>query len=450
MHPTPSAILPVNGWGESILPIRTRSVIDLRSLPLSLISGKYWMNRIKRFLVIITAFILLCLALPAPPPIAAQETMIIRDPFLSLLSRTPDLRATDGVESGVIRYVNFSEIMRVGDGMISSTASYERSEEQRDAWRGAMRRVAVAPDFFGSVLTLVSGMVESVGLDWFDLSAALEFGAPPNVGVWLDFSSGDYASLDRETMTTALTKRGFEQRAGDGVTVWWRFEDNAISPKERDVTDPFGGTLGAAARIQVYEGENAGLVGNARSWALAETMIATVSGDAASLIDAPDYAVLAEAITDSAYILMPQDDGQRTTHLLQVYIIPGTVGAIIDAPEGEALPPYSLVALVDRQERSLNVHAIVLVYPTAEDAARAKDILGARLKVALPERLVSENKVDFDAPYVHTRPDGWSAVVVGVRYPSPEEGSPTQPGLVYMYMDAQLNRLTFTPIGLKP
>jgi hypothetical protein len=84
-------------------------------------------------------------------------------------------------------------------------------------------------------------MTDVVGFNWFNnIDQVLAFGQLPQAGVVL---GGDF---DAETVGSALSARGFEETGVDGVPVWHRFEDGAVSIADREMADPFGGQIGKA------------------------------------------------------------------------------------------------------------------------------------------------------------------------------------------------------------
>ena len=88
------------------------------------------------------------------------------------------------------------------------------------------------------MLPIIAGMPESVGVDWSAVDRGLSYGDPPFRVTILA------AEADAETMAERLAARDFERSEIDGVTVWHRFEDGAVSLRAIDAADPFGGHLG--------------------------------------------------------------------------------------------------------------------------------------------------------------------------------------------------------------
>ncbi|HRE47249.1 MAG TPA: hypothetical protein PLD47_05940 [Aggregatilineales bacterium] len=391
----------------------------------------------------------------APSVMAQGEPPISRSPFLHLLAYTPDMRSDDYPLAGVISYVNLHEIARIGNVTVSDLETFEKDEDIQIAWRWAMSRITTPPEFVAYERALMPTMPEVVGMNWFAINAALEFGVSPRNGVFIDFRLGDDSSgLDLDMVTKALTKRGFAVQDVESVPVWHRFDDGKMGTPDRFRGDPFGADIGLPERIQLYNGEFAGLVGNGRNWTLAKAMIGAVKETGADLLDSPDYAVLAQALTDPAYY--PKDTGEQLSDLLQVYIIPPIQGESTPSSAGDPLPPYMLMAMADRQKGSQQFHQIVLIYPSRDFALRASDILLGRLRTFLPEALITEHQVEFTEPLVYTAKDGWSAAIVGVHYPLPADvlnsqtGKMNLQGEIYRYLSYKLWQGQLTPIGLKP
>ena len=233
-------------------------------------------------------------------------------------------------------------------------------------------RIIAGPEALTYVFPGTGEMTEAVGFEWLlDVGGSLEFGDPPNLGLLL---GGDF---DPEVIGAALQSRGFDLEETEGVPVWNRFDDLAISIADRNIADPFGGHLGAAARIALLPDTLA----NARTWALIEAIIAASNGTQPSLADAPAYAALTEAIS--------APDGL----LIQALFFSGIALRSADNPldaieEGlddvEPLPYYSLAVLADRQEDDDQVALIALACPDEPTAQTASDILVERLRVFRP------------------------------------------------------------------
>jgi len=284
-------------------------------------------------------------------------------------------------------------------------------------------RIIAGPEALTYVFPGTGEMTEAVGFEWLlDVDGSLEFGDPPNLGLLL---GGDF---DPDTIGTALQSRGFELEEADGIDVWHRFDDLAISIADRNLADPFGGHLGAAARIALLPDTLA----NARTWALIEAIIAASHGTRPSLADDPAYRALAESIS--------APDGL----LIQALFFSGIALRLAEDPldaieEGlddvEPLPYYSLAVLADRQEDDDQVALIALACPDEPTAQTASDILVERLRVFRPpsrpgdDALADRFDADISVSEVKYIQDGVAIAAVEARYPLPDERRDPETGL---------------------
>ena len=98
-------------------------------------------------------------------------------------------------------------------------------------------RIAAGPEALTYVFVSAGQMADVVGFEWLlDVDRSLEFGDPPGIGLLL---GGDF---DAVKMGATLENRGFGLADIQGVPVWHRFDDSAVSIGSRDVAP---GTLPA-------------------------------------------------------------------------------------------------------------------------------------------------------------------------------------------------------------
>lgn len=310
---------------------------------------------------------------------------------------------------------------------------------------GILSRIVAGPDALSYLYSSAGQMANAVGFEWLlHVDRSLEFGDPPSVGLLL---GGDF---DDTAIGTALQGRGFSLSNVSEVPVWYRFEDGAISFAARDIVDPFGGHLGAAARIALLPN---GLA-NARSWPLIETIIGAAQGIQPSLADNRGYRVLAEVISEP--------DGL----LIQALFFTGTALRLAGDPtkaelepavDFASLPAFSLAVLADRQEGDNQVHLIGLVCADLPTAQTAAQVLAGRVEAFHPpdrpeEVLVKQLGATVSCSVVERLQDSLAIAVVEARYPlpsprtDPQTGQFRTGGLLYRAWVRAIMRREFTPL----
>jgi hypothetical protein len=315
---------------------------------------------------------------------------------------------------------------------------------------GVFNRIVAGPQALGANLARPGGS-DVVGFELLvDMDRSIEYGTPPQVG-WV--LSGEF---DADAIGTALSGRGFEQRDVSGVTVWHRFDDEMIDLNAVEPLDPFGGQLGASARIAVMDG----YLANARYWQMIEDIIAAAQGSMPSLADDPAYAALAEIITAG--------DGL----LLQALFFNGIDLAMAVPPDQESqdegeqaetpaedygqLPPFGQTVLADRQEGQDQVHLLGLMYGDSAMAQQAADEVAARIETFVPVGLGTNLIDEFGAtvtPRVVELESGQAIAVVEVRYPLPQEREDPETGMyitgspIFRYWVRSIMQRGFRPLS---
>jgi hypothetical protein len=310
---------------------------------------------------------------------------------------------------------------------------------------GILSRIVAGPDALSYLYSSAGQMANAVGFEWLlHVDRSLEFGDPPSVGLLL---GGDF---DDTAIGTALPGRGFSLSNVSEVPVWHRFEDGAISFAARDIVDPFGGHLGAAARIALLPN----VLANARSWPLIELIISAAQGIHPSLADDPGYRALAEVIS--------QPDGL----LIQALFFNGTALRLVGYPtqaelettvDFASLPAFSLAVLADRQEGDDQVHLIGLVCADLPTAQTAAHVLAKRVEAFhLPDRpeevLVKQFGATVSFSVAERLQDSLAIAVVEVRYPLPSPRTDSQTGrfntggALYRAWVRAIMRREFTPL----
>ena len=282
-------------------------------------------------------------------------------------------------------------------------------------------RITAGPEALTYLFASAGQMAGVVGFEWLlDVDRSLEFGDPPGVGLLL---GGDFNTVK---IGAALESRGFGLADIQGVPVWHRFDDSAVSIAARDLADPFGGHLGAAARIALLPDT----IGNARTWQLIEAIVSATQSTRTSLADDPVYRALAAAVSAS--------DGL----LIQALFFSGTALRLAgdrtqadQEPEEDpdSLPQYLGAVLADRQEADCQVHLIGFVCADDATALTVANVLARRLDEYRPASGSGDVLVDRFGATVSIREvqhseDGLAIAVVEARYPVPAERTDPQTG----------------------
>jgi len=334
--------------------------------------------------------------------------------LLSMLAQVPQ-EAVLEQQSGwaAVRYVDYEALAAAeGIGALRDLGDVDLVMTMVPISR-IMGRIAVGPDPLRNVVLSAGQMADTVGFEWLvDVDRSLEFGEPPNPGLVLD------GSFDHVAIGLALEDRGYDLSSVAGVPVWHRFDDYAISLGDRDMADPFGGHLGAAARVALLPDHLA----NARSWPLIEAIIAASLGETPSLADDVGYRALAEAISGpegwliEALFFAGEGPGQPSD--------PGGTASAQDTDEPRSLPPFSLVVLADRQEGGEQVHLVGLVCDDREDAEVAAEVLAERLEAFrqpsdAEESLAEQFGARIGSTVLPVKEKGTAVALVEARYPAP-------------------------------
>lgn len=331
-------------------------------------------------------------------------------PLLAMLAFVPD---TANARLGGLPGVGFVDLGAAQDLAAAprpgSPADLDAmADAERARWMAALRRLQTGPpDVLMGALPMIASMDDLLGFRWSEIEGAIGYGQPPTLGMVIA------AEVGRERVAEGLTRRGFASTEVDGVTVWHRGEDGRASLGEREPGDPFVGPLGMAARIAMLPGH---LVGT-RFWPMTREAVATARGRYPSLADAPDYRTLARAAlsTDGALIqaqfLGPLDVGYVADDPFA--LLRGGDAPARDAP---VLPPFGLAVLVDLQDGPDQVSLIALLYPDADAAAAAAEVLAGRLTRFVAETIPTSG-ARVEPPRVYGGEDGLAAAVAAIRSP---------------------------------
>ncbi|MFC2105790.1 hypothetical protein ACFLS0_03465 [Candidatus Bipolaricaulota bacterium] len=351
------------------------------------------------------------------------------------------------IESGwaTVRFVNYEALLE-SEGLTLFRALGSVDLLMKVVPLGAiLGRVVAGPEALTYLFASAGQMADVVGFEWLlDVDRSLEFGEPPGIGILL---GGDF---DVAKIGATLESRGFTLADIQGVPVWHRFDDLSISLAAREVADPFGGYLGAAARIALLSDT----IGNARTWPLIEAIISAAQSTQPSLADDPVYRALAEAVSASDGLMIqalffsgtalrPASDrtqsGQESTEDLGL------------------LPQYLGTVLADHQEGDDQVHVIGLACDDIATARAAAEVLARRVEEFHPASSSGDVLVDRFGATVSTREirqseDGLAVAVVEARYPvpddrtDPETGQYNTRGLLFRAWVRAILHREFTPL----
>ncbi|MFC2095088.1 hypothetical protein ACFLSW_01425 [Candidatus Bipolaricaulota bacterium] len=351
------------------------------------------------------------------------------------------------IESGwaTVRFVNYEALLE-SEGLTLFRALGSVDLLMNAVPLGAiLGRVVAGPEALTYLFASAGQMADVVGFEWLlDVDRSLEFGEPPGIGLLLG------GNFDVAKIASTLESRGFSLADIQGVPVWHRFNDFSISLAAREVADPFGGYLGAAARIALLPDT----IGNGRTWLLIEAIISAAQSTQPSLADDPVYRALAEAVSASGGLM------------IQALLFSGTAlrPASNRAQSGQEstedlglLPQYLGAVLADHQEGDDQVHVIGLACDDIATARAAAEVLARRVEEFHPASSPDDVLVARFGATVNTREvwqseDGLVVAMVEARYPipaertNPETGQYNTRGLLFRaWVRAVLHR-GFTPL----
>ncbi len=307
-------------------------------------------------------------------------------------------------------------------------------------------RIVMGPEAMPYLWQSAGRMGEVVGFEWLlHVDRSLEFGSPPDPGLLLE---GQFSEAQ---VGVALEERGFSVSDVAEIPVWHRFDDRTISLAAREPADPFGGHIGAAARV-TFLGD---ALANARSWSTIETIIASYQGQTPSLAHEPPHRALARAVTSSdGYLIQAvfiEEDALR-----------GAGGRVETATVGEGteavLPPFTLAVLADRHHAGdEQVQLIGLAYDDVLTAQTASAILAQRVQSFrspenAPEVLAATLGAEVTGSVIEAPEEGLAIAWVEARYTlptpriDPETGQFIVGGQLYREWMHAIMRREFSPL----
>jgi hypothetical protein len=322
------------------------------------------------WILLLIALIMLPVINPQSRPAAAQSTaQPTTEPaassLLDLLTFVPNAITSASSSGLILSYADY----RAAEKAVNVTHPARASDlsaltnDQRLRLLRAYARLMVGPSVQG-LNTTIGEMPRLVGFEWFDTDQAILFGYPPSESVAY---IGHY---DVGKVDAALTARQFDKITIDNITVWTRFEDNSVHMDAVDPGDPFGGSLGKAARIAVVSNAGSGkqYLAEAARTPLIKAMLDAHSNTLTSRAFAPDYHALVDALIDPK--AFPATPIQALFAAPSAVQIAGTPPNTTPLPPLGVLPPYTLAAIADYQDGDSQISGLAVLY-TDPDAAEA-------------------------------------------------------------------------------
>jgi hypothetical protein len=425
-------------------------------------------------------------------PVAAGE-----GPGLpALLRLLPDASETT-TSAPVFGYVDLAAIAAAaGVEPPGSDAEFAALDDaRRAAWIDAMRRIQSGPtEVLGYPMGIgqrAVGSVEALGINWFEIDAAMTFWQPPST---VTVIAGGAGFADPAKIGAALTARGFSERQLDGFAVWHRLDDNAMALGQKDDLaegDFLVGRLPRASRVAVKDG----IVVHASNWPAIGVVAATESGKAAgspagrlsaAILGGIEEATGARLLQATAFMLRDIGSAEDPGGIFSQFITAPSFDleslrkAIEPEMPGPRLPLYPLALIADMQDGADQLAVIALPFPDRESADEAATVLADRLLAWSPgdgtaplldqvrgtieKRVVERDDVagatfatfistiaagEEERKVVSALADaaGGAIAIVAVRYPSAAAGDAVKAGAVFRIWMAGIYRRAFTPLA---
>lgn len=327
-----------------------------------------------------------------------------------------DLPAMFETRSGASMPTSFTEIIEAGD----------------DLWLAVLRGIANTPSWM-----MNSAMTESPsdfsGFDPFNRFAAT--GMPPErVELFTDVDASaviaahvvrDYTVIERGEVTLLCPPDGCDS-------------GTLISPADRNFDNVFGGDLGRSQPVIVWED----VVISSMNEDAIEAVIATINGEAPAMADDAIHRFVADIL----------DNGDGQLRQFTIFSVDAIIEQLSLSEGNETFPPYQFFAFDDRATPESEIMRVILIYDSADSAARAADVLPARLDLRTAnERTHREILAGEDGivaiDIIEDKADGLSAVVVSFTRPQPTETpingriTPSAEGHVRMFTAIMMWRL---------
>jgi hypothetical protein len=379
-------------------------------------------------------------------------------PFLEMLARIP---AQSGANEW-LTYIDYHAIIDARPDAPSvhsweeASAILDGEDQESDLFMSALMSFRSGPQEVPQHLMRADETIDAIGLDLFAVERAVQYGLPPTTVTILD---GDF---DNDAIAAAFAERDYTQADEAGLTLLCPeagcdtgMETNLAN---RDTANIFGGELGRSQPILLGEQ----WLASSASDQVLSTVAATSSDEIDSLLDEPAYRAAAEALSAQgtvlqAYFISPVDIGGSLTDILLMNprITPEQIEAIREAYETDfvPLPPYSLVALAQIAAEDEDQTVIALVYPDAEIAGAAAEIIPDRIEIytsmatqqSFREMLDERGVTSIETTVEET--EDRATLLVTFHAPLPgtdatdDQPTPQSIGLIYsLFVDALLRR----------
>jgi hypothetical protein len=411
-----------------------------------------------RFAAVLPLILMLWL-MPLMVSVAQDETGSEdgEPPVLQLLSLVPaDISFTAG------EWIGFSDFC-AGVATRNGLTDYESwTEFQADLDAEALNpslllQTLPISGFLGARYLVVAGpdMPEVMGIDFFDIDAALTFNQPPEQAF---IYQGDF---DATQIDTALTNNGYVSETLGGQPYWCSEAgcDTGMDQNlaNRNVANLFGGDLGRRFPVVLLDTYLVSSASDSQVEAVAEAY----QGEADTLADDPIfqtavaamYGSFAEEIADQpqlrqAYFIPPDafsgGDPAVFLNMTQEQIEQLRERLLTQAPD--PLPRYELTVFTDFGNSTDQFAQVILVYNSQEDAQTAIEIVPQRIesveslatRVPIQELFESRGGELLDPVVYEDEATGQYAAVFTFRYDAApqedEEGRLIMSGMVYQLL----------------
>ncbi len=358
------------------------------------------------------------------------------DPLPILLRSVPTTPAFAPMQANIISFVDYRAIEAAADvGPVQSVADYRHMDAAtRATWQAALLRVQAGPaSFVNLVETRIEQMPGLLGFGYFDVDAALTYGADPFTGTLLYSADGDFSPVQT---AAALMRREYRPRMVATGGAWGLGGDGMTDVTNMAMGDPFGGDVGLASRVAVFDSHT---VMNGFIWDLVFIAAEAHQGVGPAYGDDAPYITLTEALRS--------DDSA----LLQAVIVSPAAGRHQTPPTNAAtLPAYQLAAIADYQRGDRQVHRWVLLYDNPLAAAQAAQAMPGLL-TEFDQGWLDTLGFEIAAPVRYRADEGGHVVVLEVSAPA-EIGSdsPYSPGVVFGFWVRAIQSGAFFPFAVSP
>jgi hypothetical protein len=280
--------------------------------------------------------------------------------LLTILENVPQEHVFPQMAAMTLTYAHYRSIEQAnGVVPIKSRDEYlALTEQERNLWQMSLLRIYAGPHNYANLTQeKINSMPEVIGFDFFDIDAAMVYGADPFVGTLIHSNDAPFA---RSQINGALRTRGFQPMEVETGVAWGKGGDGMTDINDIVLGDPFGGDVGLASRVAVLDDFT---VGNSFLWGILQRSAQAQGDVAASYAELPEYQAMANAL-------------DQNDTLLQTIILSTAAAQQQQAiDEIDTLPPYILGAISDLQRDDMQIHRFTLLYDDAEFADIAAGLL---------------------------------------------------------------------------